>query len=476
MYRYDGLFAQTPVKLLVNPLRFRPLFCGIGEVSDRLQSIGRAMAAFTDLIGKGWERLHQMGEPIPQHNQSVTADVVALFDGATTPPDAGGGSARAADNSVDRIKRSATLSGQIGVMDLASMISGPIIDPGRTSWGVSKFSIDSRLDMINRLCRFATEPSSTSSARESELPAQLGLRYLPTMTIPLTPTPIDSLPQSANASGILGHHFKEADMKPIGAAEAWRWSLLDSHDEPAIAPVLAPFRGGDALNLPRELRGESGRLSAVHSFNDERADQSFVSRATKSTRSLRLRTGERWIAGLAPHATTWFDRLVSMPLRIIDADVRHSGSLNHPSANLPDLTKRANGARIKLPGAGTLACVEWPDKAAGLVRSPRHCVVQSSSEYTSLAKMLIAPWSAIGLATRTTAEIAASATAPTDPVISLSVPIRPGATSITVNYAPVINGAGLDEHQLLRVLERHAHELHRIISRQQERRERLAFN
>ena len=35
--------------------------------------------------------------------------------------------------------------------------------------------------------------------------------------------------------------------------------------------------------------------------------------------------------------------------------------------------------------------------------------------------------------------------------------------------------AGLDERHLLSVLERHAYELYRIIRRQQERRERLAF-
>jgi hypothetical protein len=52
----------------------------------------------------------------------------------------------------------------------------------------------------------------------------------------------------------------------------------------------------------------------------------------------------------------------------------------------------------------------------------------------------------------------------------------PGAAPpLTINYAPVINGTGLDERSLLRVLEGHAHELYRIITRQQERRERLRF-
>jgi hypothetical protein len=50
-----------------------------------------------------------------------------------------------------------------------------------------------------------------------------------------------------------------------------------------------------------------------------------------------------------------------------------------------------------------------------------------------------------------------------------------GAGPITINYAPVVQGSGLDERQLLRVLERHARELHRIISRQEERYQRLAF-
>jgi hypothetical protein len=49
------------------------------------------------------------------------------------------------------------------------------------------------------------------------------------------------------------------------------------------------------------------------------------------------------------------------------------------------------------------------------------------------------------------------------------------AAPISINYAPVINASGLDEGQLLRVLERHAYELHRIISRQEGRNQRLAF-
>jgi hypothetical protein len=49
------------------------------------------------------------------------------------------------------------------------------------------------------------------------------------------------------------------------------------------------------------------------------------------------------------------------------------------------------------------------------------------------------------------------------------------APPISINYAPVINGAGLEERHLLSMLERHAYELYRIIRRQQERDERLAF-
>jgi hypothetical protein len=49
------------------------------------------------------------------------------------------------------------------------------------------------------------------------------------------------------------------------------------------------------------------------------------------------------------------------------------------------------------------------------------------------------------------------------------------APPISINYAPLINGAGLDERHLLSILERHAYELYRIIRRQQERDERIAF-
>ena len=59
---------------------------------------------------------------------------------------------------------------------------------------------------------------------------------------------------------------------------------------------------------------------------------------------------------------------------------------------------------------------------------------------------------------------------------SAPAPIAPrSAAPISINYAPMINGAGLDERRLLNVLERHAYELYRIIRRHQERRQRLAF-
>jgi hypothetical protein len=51
----------------------------------------------------------------------------------------------------------------------------------------------------------------------------------------------------------------------------------------------------------------------------------------------------------------------------------------------------------------------------------------------------------------------------------------PDPPPVSINYAPVINGTGLDQHSLLEVLERHAQDLYRIISRHHERRERLRF-
>ena len=47
----------------------------------------------------------------------------------------------------------------------------------------------------------------------------------------------------------------------------------------------------------------------------------------------------------------------------------------------------------------------------------------------------------------------------------------PGTAPI-IHYAPVIHGAGLSENELLRVLETHAYELRRILSREDERRAR----
>jgi hypothetical protein len=52
---------------------------------------------------------------------------------------------------------------------------------------------------------------------------------------------------------------------------------------------------------------------------------------------------------------------------------------------------------------------------------------------------------------------------------------EPNPAPVTINYAPVINGAGLDRSALLNVLEQHARDLYRIISRQHERSERLRF-
>ena len=81
-----------------------------------------------------------------------------------------------------------------------------------------------------------------------------------------------------------------------------------------------------------------------------------------------------------------------------------------------------------------------------------------------------------GLGDRIKVGLAVSAIQRTGRNTAAPPPIAPrSAAPISINHAPVINGAGLDERHLLSVLERHAYELYRIIRPQQERRERLAF-
>jgi hypothetical protein len=143
--------------------------------------------------------------------------------------------------------------------------------------------------------------------------------------------------------------------------------------------------------------------------------------------------------------------------------------------------KNAGMAMIHALGDGILAGIEWPVHAAEALahKIGGYFIGHSPPPYGplhELGRITIAET----IASRITAAPVLSAIGRTAGAIASAAPAMGGAAFAgagggIIHYAPVINGTGLDEHSLLRVLERHAYDLRRILGREDSRKERTTL-
>ncbi len=146
---------------------------------------------------------------------------------------------------------------------------------------------------------------------------------------------------------------------------------------------------------------------------------------------------------------------------------------------------------MKSLGRGILAGVEYPIHAAeGLARhiegyfvghspppfGPLHNLNRVAIAETIAQRIRPAP--ILAAITRTAAAVAVAAPLMAAPAAAGAAPgiTRLSGGAPIVHYAPVINGSGLGEAELLRVLETHAYELRRILNREDERHERTELS
>jgi hypothetical protein len=153
-----------------------------------------------------------------------------------------------------------------------------------------------------------------------------------------------------------------------------------------------------------------------------------------------------------------------------------------------DWMKTAGFKMMKSLGEGIASAAEYPFKAAWHIaekigritignspppEGPLHYLDRPGLMETFAGSFHPAP--IIRAATRVAAAVAVAAPMMTGAAMAGSAAGAPAATSQIIHYAPVVNGTGLGEKELLRVLERHAHDLKRILDREDERRERTRF-
>lgn len=451
----------------MSPPKFAALFSMTAELSDRLQSFGASMMAFAESsvrmqalgqtsrwgekIGFATPRVSEVTEPAfnnPWSKEQIIGDTsVHLIQLPRPIADHPlqlvqaigwqGGAAFQSHSSPAQLLSLAGAAGQpITHVGTAALKYAPAISEAMTKLAAITSSVDFDQRPAEHLAAIRTRAPGVSFAEKFSFPNQTDAIDAPISNLLLEHGPLigSKSKQGVRFAGAGTAWSKTVD-DAVPAAIARRWRLFNLHDSLANSSKLGAF-GFTVVQL--------------------------------------LSSGMDW-EGSAPRVSRSLERLKSFQSTLS----RIAYSFGHlPLADLWDSIKAVSSGNSGALENGIWAGIEWPSGAAGPrgLKIGGHFLFHSIPPYSLAADSLlnfkvgdpfgkrIKPVPVVSavdhlvLARAVAAQIAQLDTAP-----------------ISINYAPVINASGLDEHQLLRLLERHAYELRRIISRQQERRERLAF-
>jgi hypothetical protein len=237
----------------MDPQKFVPLFSVTAEMSDRLQSIGAAMTAFTESS----ERLHEIGEQMLRWGQKIRVETAVLpeiaaaaFNRPWSDPLPWGDTlirilplyglaAERSQQLAPRLGRRGAAafqthtsltellsligaaSQQMGGVGPGTMMFAPLVREPMTKWAGGKSSVDFNYRLAERLAGIRTEDAGISYAEKLNVPKQIGAIDPPAMAFSLDHASLvaDKVERSAGRVGIIpGTGYPKATGKAIDAA------------------------------------------------------------------------------------------------------------------------------------------------------------------------------------------------------------------------------------------------------------------
>ena len=487
----------------MDPLKFVTFFSLTDEMSDRLRSVCAATTVFSDRILESGERLHEMGDRMLRWGEQIGGSNAVLSEGAATASlnnlaiDQTGGHSLvgsmqlfrlAGEPALQPVKEVGWRGGElmrtrtslaelsivcaanqhIGRAGSSAMMLASAISEMVTKWPEGKSSIYFNHRLVHNPVGIRTEvlemlnPRKQVGASDSAAMA-LSLEHLSLV--------VDKLKQSAGGAGTLSTAYTKAAGNVSDAAARWHRSA-NQYD--TLASPLSAIAGKRVQILPRPKDRQDGALRIMYAFDCIKSFGTSGRTAKGLGFSITKPMGMR-LASWTPTVARWTTIGPGEPLGVIGVGIyKHWHAIKKSLVEMPDWMKTVDRQTIR--SLGMFANIEWPMKAAEGLPYKIGAYFHSRPAYGLLGDAILNFKPGAVLAQRIKPAPVVNAVSRTP--ISMAAP-APGASGgvapISINYAPVINGAGLDEHQILRVLERHAYELYRIIGRQQERRERLAF-